>query len=247
MIMERLPGRVMLDLFFRPSRVWAGLPALLAEAHARLHSLDAAALKRAVLTSGLPVHALRQGDRQELAIRVERAMLDGLLPGVQWLVDNEPQAPGSLSICHGDFHPLNVLVDKGKVSGVIDWTYARIADPAYDVGATIALFGQGPIDLPGVLQPPADRFRRWVIGRYYRAYQRLRKLDEGAVRYYEALRCLGFLVEAGEHRQGDLGVIARPEKPTAFGAPRTVSGIVARFREITGVDISIPTQAARVR
>ena len=138
-----------------------------------------------------------------------------------------------------------MLVDKGEVSGVIDWTYARIADPAYDVGATIAIFGQGPIDLPGVLQTPADWFRRWIIARYYRAYRQLRNVDEGAVRYYEALRCLAFLMEAGEHRQAELGVIARPEKPTAFGAPRTVRGITARFQEITQVDVAIPSTQAR--
>ena len=39
-IMERLPGRIMLDFFFRPSISWPRLPRLLAEAHARLHSLD---------------------------------------------------------------------------------------------------------------------------------------------------------------------------------------------------------------
>jgi hypothetical protein len=61
------------------------------------------------------------------------------------------------------------------------------------------------------------------------------------------MRCLGFLVEAGEHRQADLGVIARPEKPTAFGAPRTVGGIIARFREITGVELALPAQGVKVR
>ena len=138
-------------------------------------------------------------------------------------------------------------MDKGTVSGVIDWTYTRIADPAYDVGATIALFGQGPIDLPGFVQSAAGIFRRWIIRRYYGAYRRLRPIDSGAVRYYEAMRCLGFLVEAGEHRQADLGVIATPMKPTAFGAPRTVRGIVARFREITGVELALPAPAVKVR
>ena len=247
LLMERLPGRIMLDLFFRPSRVWLRLPDLLAEAHARLHSLEGAELERAVQASGLPPEAVRPADRAELAVRIERASLGGLRAGMRWLLANEPQDPRSPSICHGDFHPLNVLVDKGTVSGVIDWTYTRIADPAYDVGATIALFGQGPIDLPGFVQSAAGLFRRWIIRRYYDAYRRVRALDENSVRYYEALRCLGFLVEAGEHRQGLLGVIDMPEKPTAFGAPRTVRGIVARFREITGVELALPSQTVKVR
>ena len=247
LLMERLPGHIMLDLFFRPSRVWLRLPDLLAEAHARLHSLEGAELERAVQASGLPPEAVRPADRAELAVRIERASLGGLRAGMRWLLANEPQDPRSPSICHGDFHPLNVLVDEGTVSGVIDWTYTRIADPAYDVGATIALFGQGPIDLPGFVQSAAGLFRRWIIRRYYDAYRRVRALDENSVRYYEALRCLGFLVEAGEHRQGLLGVIDMPEKPTAFGAPRTVRGIVARFREITGVELALPSQTVKVR
>lgn len=241
LIMERLPGRIMLDLVFRPSRVWARLPELLAQAHARLHSVDGAVLRTAIEESGLPLEALAASDLRQLAARIESASLDGLRPGVEWLAGHEPVQAGSPVVCHGDFHPLNVLIDNGEVSGVIDWTYVRLANAAYDVGATIALFGQGPIDLPGVLQPPADRFRRWVIGRYYRAYQRLRKLDEGAVRYYEALRCIGFLVEAGEHLRAVRDGIPPPAKPTAFGGPRTVRSIVRRIRELTGVNVSVPS------
>jgi len=238
LIMERLRGRIMLDVFFRPSRVWLRLPDLLAEAHVRLHSLDAALLERAVEASGLPPHALRSDDRRELASRIVGAGLEELLPGMQWLLDNEPAEATPPAICHGDFHPLNVLMDKNRVSGVIDWTYTRIGDPAYDVGATIAIFGQGPVDLPGFVHSGVGLFRRWIIARYYRTYQRLRPVDGDAIHYYEAMRCLGFLVEAGEHRQADLGVFARPQKPTAFGAPRTVRGIIARFREITGVALT---------
>ena len=247
LLMERLPGHIMLDLFFRPSRVWLRLPDLLAEAHARLHSLDGAELERAVQDSGLLPQALAQADHPELASRIERVSLNGLRAGIEWLSAKESRSSSSRSICHGDFHPLNVLVNGGAVSGVIDWTYTGIADPAYDVGATIALFGQGPIDLPAFVHSAAGIFRRWIIRRYYGAYRRLRPIDSGAVRYYEAMRCLGFLVEAGEHRQADLGVIATPMKPTAFGAPRTVRGIVARFREITGVELALPAPAVKVR
>src|SRR5262249_34376050 len=62
LLMDRLPGRIMLDLFFRPSRVWPRLPDLLGEAHARLHSLEGAALARAVQDSGLPPAAVSPSD-----------------------------------------------------------------------------------------------------------------------------------------------------------------------------------------
>ena len=36
--------------------------------------------------------------------------------------------------CHCDFHPGNVLVDQGAVSGVIDWSGARLSPAGFDVG-----------------------------------------------------------------------------------------------------------------
>lgn len=39
--------------------------------------------------------------------------------------------PATLS--HGDFHVGNVLFDDGRVSGIVDWGSARIADPRSDV------------------------------------------------------------------------------------------------------------------
>ena len=239
-IMERLPGRIMLDFFFRPSISWPRLPRLLAEAHARLHSLDPRPLELAARELSMPVELLKRIDQEEMAFRIERGALEGLRNGIRWLVDHQPPKPRSPTVCHGDFHPLNILINEGEVSGVIDWTYVRIGDPAYDVGATIAIFSQGPVDLPAFAQPVIGLFRRWIMARYYKAYQRIQTIDTSAVRYHEALRCMGFLIEAGEHRQAALGVIPKPEKPTAFAALRTVRGIVTRFREITGVGVSIP-------
>jgi aminoglycoside phosphotransferase (APT) family kinase protein len=37
-------------------------------------------------------------------------------------------------LCHGDFHPANVLFDAGRVSGVVDWVSARQGPLLSDVG-----------------------------------------------------------------------------------------------------------------
>lgn len=237
-IMERLPGRIMLDAFFRPAPLFFRLPRILAETQAKLHELDHAAPGLSPLKS--PGRPNVEGEIDQMRREIDAAALDGLRPGVQWLESNRPAAAERPVICHGDFHPLNILLDGGKVSGVIDWSSVRVADAAYDVGATIALFTQGPVDLPGILQGPIDIFRRWIVARYRAAYLRLRPIDEQAIDYYEALRCLGFLVEAGEHRQADLGAIERPQKPSAFTAPRERNSIINRFDVLTGVRLSIP-------
>ena len=39
-----------------------------------------------------------------------------------------------------DFRPLNILADHGRLTGVIDWVKATIADPAFDYGAVLAIF-----------------------------------------------------------------------------------------------------------
>ena len=241
LIMERIPGRIMLELFFRPSPLFFRLPGVLAETHARLHALVPQPLLRAVEEAGVPARVLAVEDRQEkVQALIEAAKLDGLEPGLRWLRGNRPPEPEHPVICHGDFHPLNILMEKGAVTGVIDWPGVRIADPAYDVGASIAIFTQGPVDLPGFLHPVVNGFRRGIVRRYLSAYQRLHPLDLAAVRYFEAMRCLVFLLEAGQQRQADLGVIARPEKPTAFGSQRVVDGIIRRVDEITGLTLTLP-------
>ena len=67
-----------------------------------------------------------------------------------------------------------------------------------------------------------------------------RPIDRDRIRYYEALRSLVFLVEAGAARQAEAGVIPPILKRTAFGDERTVRGVVQRFHAITGETLQIP-------
>ena len=58
---------------------------------------------------------------------------------IDWLLENRPPEPERLAVCHGDFHPLNILVQDGIVTGVLDWPGFIIADPALDIANTIVL------------------------------------------------------------------------------------------------------------
>jgi aminoglycoside phosphotransferase (APT) family kinase protein len=160
---------------------------------------------------------------------------------MRWINANRPPAAGRRAICHGDFHPLNVMVDGAAVSGVLDWAWARLDDPAWDVGATVALMTQGPLDLPAILHGAAGLVRRWLVARYLRAYAALHPIDLASVRYYEALRCLGMLIEAGEHRQAACGAIPPIAKPCAFDTPRTLHSLIGRFRVISGMVLTLPS------
>lgn len=46
-------------------------------------------------------------------------------------MEAETQKP---SIIHGDFHPGNVLVDNGRVSGIIDFSFVSVSDKHSDLG-----------------------------------------------------------------------------------------------------------------
>ena len=237
-IMRRLPGRVMLDAFFTPRLL--RMPRLLAALHARLHGLDASGLRHALLDAGCGLDAVSvSGDLDSMQMRIAAGRLDGLHAGMEWLVAHRPAA-ATTAICHGDFHPLNILLNgDGAVSGVLDWSWSKLDDPAWDVGATVALMTQGPVALPAVLRGVVAAARGWLVGRYLRAYAALRPLDLGAVRYYEALRCLAMLIEAGEHLQARAGVIAPIAKPTAFIDQYIIGTLRARVRTISGVDVSV--------
>ncbi len=236
-IMRRAPGVPMLSKLLGPG-VWS-MPSLLGQLHARLHTLDVARFSAHLTAAGAsPDGVLAQPTLEMGAAGIEHAHLDGLRPGLDWL--REHRLPDVASaVCHGDFHPLNVLVDGKRVS-VLDWTNARVAEPAWDVGATVALMGFAPVDIPQLLMPFFSRVRAWTLHRYLRAYQGTGPLDLARVRYFEAERLLGFLLEAGEYRQALRGVIPPLSKSTAFHDPRAIDAIIERVVRLTGAPIALP-------
>lgn len=237
LVMPRVPGQVMLDTLRGPRLV--RMPKMLAGLHVALHGLDPEPVRRALSVAGFESDRFSVTSELDDAARdIDRARLDGLRPAFRWLVAHRPPEPPVRVVCHGDFHPLNILVERGRPTGVIDWAdgHLRFADPAYDVGATIALLTNAPLDVPPGLSMAAALGRRLLVDAYRRAYLREQPLEPARLRYYEALRTLGFLVEAGLHRQAAAGVIAPRSKPTAFASPRVQRGAVRRLRALTGVE-----------
>ncbi|MFC8688936.1 macrolide 2'-phosphotransferase MphJ [Brevibacillus porteri] len=59
----------------------------------------------------------------------------------KWLADDTFWPTHSVLV-HGDLHPGHILVDEnGKVTGLLDWTEAEVADPATDFTVFYMLFG----------------------------------------------------------------------------------------------------------
>jgi hypothetical protein len=43
-------------------------------------------------------------------------------------------------VCHGDLHPLNLLFRERELTGVVDWSNASLASPAFEIGWMRAIY-----------------------------------------------------------------------------------------------------------
>jgi aminoglycoside phosphotransferase (APT) family kinase protein len=230
LIMERLPGETMWSAAAKVGvPAFFAMPRRLAEIHARLHRLGGEGLRESLRAFGVDPAAMSvQADLQRLHHRIEREGLTGLLPGAEWLVANLPAPAQAEVICHGDFHPLNLMTDGGRLSGVIDWANAVIGEPAYDIAGlrTIALYADP--GMPAWARGVAGVARRLMVGRYMSVYRAAAPLQTRNLPYYEAVRILSALIFAGEQR---------PQAGNPWNAPRIVALLVRRFEAISGVRV----------
>jgi aminoglycoside phosphotransferase (APT) family kinase protein len=165
-VMQRVDGPPMLDgLLARPWRLWRA-PHLMADLHVTIH---------AARVPSLPSY------RDELGRRIAH------VPGLpddhrQAALDALDALPDGEAVCHGDFHPGNILMTaSGPV--VIDWTGARCGHPLADVARTRLLLtvGVDPHAQPGLRLTVTDRLRGWFCRRYERRYCALTGTDPAAI------------------------------------------------------------------
>jgi len=227
LVMARVVGRPMLG------DRWLGVASTLAEMQLRLHALDASPLLEAMDAIGARDAVTFDGLLTRFHNRIGRHGLDGLRPAMEWLVHHQPSAPTRPVICHGDFHPQNVLMAEGRVTGVLDWPNTVVADPAYDIASTRIILSLVPIGLAGV--PAGARalvraVRPLLLARHLAAYRRRQPLDARALAYYEAASGMRQLLRVAEaHLSGNL----TPLDTSEFGAR-----VAARFAALTGVRTS---------
>ncbi len=212
LIMELMPGRLMTDL---PEEV---MPEILAEAHLHLHGIDANPIREALESSGFSSRRSFDNLIRGFTKQVEERGYDWLHDGLGWLERNRPGEPERPVVCHGDFHPLNLLVEDGRVSGVLDWAGFLLGEPAYDVGTTVFL---GQVAAPALL-PGIDWLR--LVRRYLEFYRRSSPLESEQVDYYSAFRCLWSMFEGAEGHK-------------AWRHPEVRGKLTDYFQEKTGVAI----------
>jgi Ser/Thr protein kinase RdoA (MazF antagonist) len=161
-IFERVDGRSMLEALLAGAQDPAAVGRSLAQQHARLHALSSAQLpeQREWLRQALACAPFDQCTRRRMADTLERL-------------------PSGDRLCHGDFHPGNVLLSSTGPM-LIDWYDAVRGSPIADVAQTslLLLHAEPPGMIAGGMRAAVENLRAAVHHAYLAQYRDLRVVDE---------------------------------------------------------------------
>ena len=207
-IMEFLHGKTLYD-----SLPFEETPDHLADIHVKLHQITPSkiieALKSSTISPDCYDGTIWSDTRAE--------NIQWLKPAVGWIKKNEPVIERNV-LCHGDFHSFNVLMEGGRISGVLDWSAAHIGEPERDVTSTMTVvMAYGPLF-------NSEPESKWFAENYLESYNRRLKVDREKMEYYEAVNCIGYIdaMETGGNQETPNEVKKR---------------LIDRFMEISGVDL----------
>jgi aminoglycoside phosphotransferase (APT) family kinase protein len=145
LLLSWLPGRPMAEeLRARPWRAWK-LGVQFGRMQVAIHAVPAPGVLRQRLDTWI---AWAGPAEESLQVRLRAA---------------EHRADALL---HLDYHPLNVMTDGTRVSGVLDWTNARAGDPRADAARTVTILR---VDMQGGgVSRVLERGVRWLFERGWR-------------------------------------------------------------------------------
>ena len=218
-IMDFLPGESM------ATAPVESIPELLGTAHAGLHSIDPKPLIKSLGEQGISESMCRLDNRFK-GLEDKASKFPWLRDSAAWLIEHRPPEPEQLALCHHDFHPGNILIQGGVVTGLLDWAGFLIADPALDVANTIVL-----VSIP--LNHLAPRLGLdfssidWKLfeQQYLDAYQTEKSLDKAHLDYYRVRRCVSGLIEGSEGQ-------------TVWLHPPILRDLLDSIHSVTGIQIT---------
>jgi aminoglycoside phosphotransferase (APT) family kinase protein len=208
MVLPRIEGRPLLAVI--SSAPWAAPARLreLAALQARLHAIPIAGCPLPAEGALVDRWLAERGPEIE-AIASDRArrVLDGLRARAAVVRTEDPV------ICHGDFHPLNVLSRRDGSAWrhvVIDWTDAAVGDHHFDVARTLALFRVASIAAGSAVERVALRIAGpGLVRTYRRAYERSFPLDADRLAYWTAAHYLYGWWQIRQLHDGAFGTVPR--------------------------------------
>ena len=174
LIMDFLPGVLLPSVFGQNTAI------VLGKTHAALHNADSSQLREDMISAGFGGRQYGIEGRLDYLIKASEH-LPWLEEIVLWLIENRPSDSEHLSICHGDFHPYNVLAKDGEVTAILDWTACRIGDPAMDIASTLVIFNAAAKHIIPAFDSNIE------TQKYLDAYRDERDLNEQHLGYYQVL------------------------------------------------------------
>ena len=198
------------------------LPQQLADTMATIHRIDPRPVTDRVRVVAPTVALTVEDLSTHLQLRADALDDEALTGPLERLHDTQPPQRGVV-LCHGDLHPLNLLVDADTVT-VLDWTAAVLAPPAYDVAFTRLLLRHPPLAAPAALRPAIGAGAAVLAQRFERSYRRAAPTaDLGDIDWYAGLHAARILTDlAGWQRDGDPRAEHHPWRLVAAGAARAL-------------------------
>lgn len=235
-VMDRAPGRTPLPSLGGAATLRSiavsgtSLADLLARVTAKLHRLDAAPLRLALDAAPDVVGAV-DGYLDRFGRNAEELGRLDLVEVVEWLFARAPPRRRD-TICHGDLHPLNILVDAGRAT-VLDWSAALVAEPAYDLAFTAMVLGLAPLERPRPVSTLLGVAGRAVARRFMHRYRHhagpgVVPIGRDELRWFTGFHCLRALVDAAG-RVRSRGLDASLRHPYVASAPiiaKRLEGVV---------------------
>ena len=217
LIMDYVDGDTLMESNIDSGQIFE----ILGNIHARLHNISPEPIATKFVESEWTYQSLTYDGKLEWLKTMVIQNFPWLIEAVEWLLDNRPDDPQNLSVCHGDFHPMNILAKNSQVQAVLDWSGFLIADSVLDVSTTSFL-----IDFPmGKIYPDLDS--KPTKKRYLDAYQKIKPLDETKMAYYGIFRRVQALTEAARGQ-------------AVFQHSDTIELLTTSITETTGLEIKGP-------
>lgn len=148
---ERVEGHTLEQLLL--TRMLRSVSRDLADLHYKAHRVSVSGLETQ------KEHLKRKIEHAPTITEYERSQLEELTNSM----------PDGDCLCHGDFHPRNIIFRTRREGGpvIIDWENAAVGDAAADVAQTLLLTTFSWRGMPSI---PARWTTRWAMDRIYRFY-----------------------------------------------------------------------------
>lgn len=167
-IFERVPGTSLLHLMTQRPLQIKQFSRRLATIHHHVHTHSAADLNRKhkeILTHNI--------QSASLLTNAEKSKIIHHLQGL----------PEDRQLCHGDYHPDNILVEDHNNSWVVDWMTGMAGHPLGDLARSVILltYGTLPEGTPAIKGLLVNFFRKRIKNEYVRHYLKLANKDYAEV------------------------------------------------------------------